>query len=156
MPLDSSDIDAAILAKLSSDTTLLGYMPHGVWWDLAPPPVAGTTTPTRFVVVSLADELDVPHQGARSYEDVLYLVKAVALAPASGPQPQIKQAAARIDELLDPQPPAGPPTLTVAGYRLMKLERESRVRYTEVDEVDPTIRWYHRGGNYRVQLSTLP
>lgn len=136
---DSSDIDAALVATLGADATLLGLMPNGVYWDDAPP---GST---RFVIVSLVDEADTPQFGGRSYEDALYLVKAVALSTANH---NIKAAAARIDALLENA------TLAVAGYASMALHRESRIRLTEVDQVDPTVRWFHRGGHYRVTMST--
>jgi hypothetical protein len=45
-------------------------------------------------------------------------------------------------------------TLTVSGYSLMALFRESRIRLTEVDGADPSIRWLRRGGNYRLVVST--
>jgi len=90
------------------------------------------------------DEQDVPQFSGRSYEDALILVKAVALSTAGA---NIKSAAARIDTLLEGQ------TLTVSGYSPMLMRRESRVRMTEVDDVDPSIRWFHRGGQYRVVMS---
>jgi hypothetical protein len=94
--------------------------------------------------VTLLAEQDVPQLGGRAYEDALYLVKAVMLSTAGG---NIKQATARIDQLLEDQP------LTVAGYGWMTTHREERMRITEVDEADASIRWYHRGGHYRVQMA---
>jgi hypothetical protein len=35
----------------------------------------------------------------------------------------------------------------------MAMYRETRVRITEVDEVDVSIRWNRRGGHYRVQMT---
>src|SRR5262245_10060024 len=136
---DSSDIDNALIAKLGSDAALLALMPNGVYWGVAPP------QSTRFVIVSLVDESDSRDFGTRSYEDAVYLVKAVSLSTANG---DMKGAAARIDALLD----GG--MLTVAGYTLMAMYRELRVRPpVEIDDVDPTIRWYHRGGHYRVMMA---
>lgn len=141
---DSSDIDNAIIALLGADSTLLGLMPNGVYWDEAP---AGAT---RFVIVSFVEEVDVQQFGGRSFEDGLYLVKAVGLSKPSTPlgPTVMKDAADRIDALLDHQP------LTVTGYTWMTMHREARVRQTEVDEVDSAIRWHHRGGHYRVVMST--
>ena len=67
----------------------------------------------------------------------------------------IKAAAARIDTLLEDQTIMAPgsPTVQVHGYTWMTCYRESRVRLTEVDDVDPSIRWFRRGGNYRIQFS---
>lgn len=136
---DSSDIDGALLAKLGADVTLLSYCSNGVFWDEAPP------NSTKFVIVSLVDEVDAPQFGSRAYEDHLYQVKAVALSSAG--VDIVKNAAARIDALLENG------TLTVAGYTRMTMHRETRVRQTEVDALDAAIRWYHRGGQYRVVMS---
>jgi hypothetical protein len=135
---DSSDIDNALLAKLGGDAQLLALMPNGVYWDVAMDQM------TRFVIVSLVDETDAQHFNGRSHEDALYLVKAVGLSTTN---PDMKAAAARIDALLDHQ------TLTVAGYTTMAIYREARDRATEVDDVDPKVKWYHRGGHYRVVMS---
>jgi hypothetical protein len=136
---DSQDIDQALLAKLGADATLLALCPNGVYPDEAPPNM------TRFVIVSLIEEADEGKFGGRAFEDALYLVEARMRSDVSGVNP--KAAAARIDALLDDQP------LTVAGYAWMTMHRESRIRFTEVDEVDPKIRWYRRGGQYRIQMS---
>lgn len=135
---DSSNIENAVIALLGADATLLGYCPNGAYFDESPP------NSTRFVIVSLVDEHDVPMFEGRAFEDALLLVKAVMLSTAGG---DVKAAAARIDTLLDQQ------TITVAGYNSLMLRREARVRYTEVDEVDQSIRWFHRGGQYRVVAS---
>jgi hypothetical protein len=136
---DSSDVDNAVIAKLGADATLLSYMVNGVFWEEAP---EGST---KFVLVSLVDEHDAPMFGARAFEDALYLVKAVAKGTSGI---DVKAAAARIDVLLDNS------SLTVSGYSLMNMRRDSRVRYTEVDDIDASIRWQHRGGRYQVVVST--
>lgn len=137
---DSTAIDNALIALLASDVTLLTLCPNGVYWEEAPAVVRAT----RFVIVSLVDAHDTPQFGARSFEDALYLVKAVALSSSGA---DVRAAAARIDALLE----GG--TLAIAGYSVMVLEREERVRYTEVDDADQSIRWQHRGGRYRVMVS---
>ncbi len=137
MPSDSSAVDTALLGKLNGDATLTAF--GGTYWDEAP------DGSTAFVIVSLVNEDDIGQFGGRSYEDALYLVKAVALSTATGKD--VKAAAARIDVLLE----GG--TLTPTGYTLMTMQRESRVRYTEVDEADASIRWQHRGGRYQVAVS---
>lgn len=138
---DSSDVDNALLAKLGADSTLLALMPNGVYWDEAPPKM------TQFVIVSLVDHHDEPMFGGRALEDALYLVKAVELSTVA--VKNIKAAAARIDALLDDG------TLDPAGYGLMVMQREARIRITEVDGQDPTIRWQHRGGHYRVMVAPV-
>jgi hypothetical protein len=135
---DSSDIDNAVIALLGADATLLGYCPNGVYWDEAPP---GST---RFVIVSMVEEHDEPMFRSRAFEQGLYLVKAVMLSTAAG---NIKSAAARIDALLEQQ------SLTVSGYDVSILRRDSRVHYTEVDDNNASLRWQHRGGRYLVVAS---
>jgi len=139
---DSSLIDAALITRLGADATLLGFVPNGVYWDEAPP---GSR---QFVIVSLIDEADAQQLGGRSHEDALYLVKAVVLTTVTNANTVIRDAAARIDALLENA------RLTVTGYAPMACYREARLRMTEVDDVDPTVRWYHRGGQYRVVMST--
>lgn len=139
MPADSSGIDNAIVALLGADATLLALCPNGAYWDVAPPGA------TRFVIVSFVEEEDRAMLAGRAFEDGLYLVKAVMLSSANG---DIRAAAARIDTLLEDA------TITATGFTAMASFREARIRYTEVDDVDPSIRWFHRGGHYRVAMST--
>jgi hypothetical protein len=135
---NSSDIDAALLAKLGSDPALLALMPNGVYWGIAGPGA------TRFVIVSLVDSDDPRVFEARD-ETRIYLVKAVGLSTDS---PDMDAAGDRIDALLHWG------TLTVSGYTLMVIERELYIRDQEaVSDVDPKIRWYHRGGHYRVMMA---
>lgn len=136
---DSSDIDAALVAKLQADSALTTAMPDGVFFDEA------DQGKTKFVIVSLIEEHDEPTFNARAFEDTTYLVKAVAKGTSGT---GVRTAAARIDVLLDGQP------LAVTGYSLMTMQRVERVRYTEVDDVDASIRWQHRGGRYQVVMST--
>jgi hypothetical protein len=135
---DSSEIDNAVVTALLTDATLMALMPDGVYFDVA------KAKAQRFVIVSLVTADDEPVLGGRGYEDVLYLVKAVGLASTGA---DVKAAAARIEAVLEDQP------LTIPGYVHMVTCREARIRYTEVDAVDDTIRWQHRGGHYRVQAS---
>lgn len=135
---DTSDICNALIAKLGADVTLLGYCPNGVYESEAPP---GST---RFVIVSLSSADDEPMFDGRALEDAQFLVKAVMLSTAGG---SIQSAAARIDALLEQQP------LTVTGYGVSVMRRTEPVRYREVDDVDKSIRWFHRGGIYQVVAS---
>ena len=124
---DSSDIDAAVIALLQNDATLKTLLPDGVHMDQAPP------NKKKFGIVSLVFGEDRSVFAERAIEDCVFLVKAVLLDASA------KDAAARIDVLLESTP------LTVAGYTWMTTERLERVRYTEVDSIDATIRWQHRG-----------
>lgn len=140
MPRDSSDIDTAVIALLQNDATLKTLLPDGIYMDLAAPNLK------RFGIVSIVIAEDVAEFGGRAIESVLYLVKAVVLSSSNG---NVKGAAARIDEVLEDV------AFAVAGYGFMTMHREERVRYTEVDQIDATIRWFHRGGRYRVQMAVV-
>lgn len=136
---DPSALDDALVARLLADDALMAEAIDGVYIDEAPPGAK------QFVIVSLVDALDVPQFGGRAYEDNLYMVKFVALSTAGA---NVATAAARLDALLEDG------TLTIPGYTLMTMRRESRLRQTEVDDADPSLRWQHRGGRYRVMVST--
>ncbi len=137
---DSSLIDQALLAHLGSDATLLSHAVNGIYYQEAP---EGSKA---FVIVSLVDEHDEGVFGQRAYEDALYMVEARMASTAGG---NIQAAAARIDELLEDV------EIPVAGYGFMACYRESRLRMTEVDDADPSIRWFRRGGMYRFQVSLV-
>lgn len=139
---DSGAIDNALLAKLGADSALLAFVPDSVYLDEA------DADAKRFVIVSLVEETDERRFEGRSHEDARYMVKAVGLSTVTT-RANIREAAARIDALLD----GG--TLTVPGYGLMAMYRESRLTpQVEVDDVNTEIRWFHRGGIYRVLMST--
>jgi hypothetical protein len=137
--MDGSHIDAAVVAKLAGDATLMALMPDGVFMDVA------RSGATKFVIVSLVIAQDGQAMSpSRPYEDVLYLVKAVEQSTTGT---NVRAAAARIDVLLHDQP------LTITGYAHMGTRRQERVRYTEVDVVNNDTRWQHRGGRYSVWAS---
>lgn len=138
---NSSDIDTAVLNVLASDATLKALLPDGVFFDEGPPGLR------RFVLMGVVEGHDRGVFGGRAIEDVLYFVKAVALSTAGA---NMNAAAARIDELLQAA------TLTIPGYGFMACYRDEdvpRIRLTEVDDLDASIRWFHRGGHYRVQAA---
>ena len=136
---DTSDIAGALIAKLGSDLELLALCPNGVYRDEAPPGA------TRFVIVSLMAGEDFGVFGQRAIEAGVYLVEARMLSTVPGAN--VKAAAARIDVLLEDQP------LTVAGFTWMTMHREEPLGVTEVDAADPSIRWFRRGGRYRIEMS---
>lgn len=121
--------ETSLVGKLSGDATLTALAPGGGWQDVAP---KATTLP--FWVFSLMSALDEPGFEGTEWEEVRYLVKAVA-ATAAGAD----AVAARIQALLEGA------TLTITGYTNMLCRREERVRQTEVVGDD---RWYHAGGIY--------
>lgn len=135
---DSSDIDAALVAKLLADATLMAIATDGVYFDVAKPGAK------QFVLVSLLDAPDEPKFNGRAFEVPTYLVKFVALSTTGA---NVKSAAARIDALLD----GG--TMTVAGYTIVNMERVERIRLREPNEQDASLYWDHRGGHYEVMAS---
>lgn len=139
MPPDSSAIDVAIMDRLHDDPVLHALLPDGVFFDEA---IGGAQ---RFVVVTLFDHDDRAMFGGRAIEDALYMVKAVS---KSGAAVNMRAAALQIDALLEDHP------LAAEGFGFMSLHREQRIRRTEVDAVDRSIRWFHRGGYYRVRMTT--
>jgi hypothetical protein len=136
---DTSAIDAALVNVLYQDTTLKSLVPDGVYMDEAPP------NAQRFVIVALADAVnDWTYDAGRAVEDKVYTVVAKMLSTAGG---DIKGAAARIDALLEDA------ALTVAGYADVRVRQDRPIRETDVDTVDPSLRWFHRGGEYRVHAA---
>lgn len=139
---DSSLVDDALISKLINDGQLRSICPDGVWSDQA------GEGKTRFVIVSLVEHGDVPVFEGRGYEDALYLVKAV-IKNGTG---DIKAACSRIDEILSGADGRGA-IIEVPNFGELSVAREARIRYTEVDEEEPSIRWLHRGGRYRVHAA---
>jgi hypothetical protein len=136
---DTSAIDAALVGLLNADPTLQALAPDGVYVDEAPP------NAQRFVIVALADAVnDWTYDAGRAVEDKVYTVVAKMLSTAGG---DIKSAAARIDALLEDA------ALTVAGYADVRVRQDRPIRETDVDTVDPSLRWFHRGGEYRVHAA---
>jgi hypothetical protein len=142
--MSGSDIDNAVIATLAADATLLGFCPNGVYWDEAP---SGFT---KFVIVSLVDSHDEPELGGTAYEELLYAIEARILGEP-GQTIHIHEAADRIQALLHDQP------LTVPGYDYVSMHRDTeagaRIRKTEVAAPDSNVRWYRRGGYYRVLMA---
>jgi hypothetical protein len=139
---ESAAIDEALVDLLQGDATLTGLMPDGVYWDAGPP------NATRLVIVALVSQVDTPSFDGRAFEEATYRVKAVALSKVANANTDVRAAANRIDALLERG------TLTAAGYDLMVMQRVGeRIHTTEVDDLDPSIRWYHRGGEYQVTMS---
>jgi hypothetical protein len=143
MPLpDGSDLDAAVVDLLWADATLKTLVPDGVFMDVAPP------NAKQFVLVSILDEHDEDTYEGRAWEDTLYVVKAVESSTVA--TKNIKAAAARIDQLLERA------VVTAIGYVFVSSGREQRLRNTEIDNVDKSIRWQHRGGQYRLLATLAP
>src|SRR5262245_12140571 len=139
--MDSSAIDAAVISVLANDATLSAMMPNGVYYDLAPQEAL------RYVLVSLLESEDEGEFGQRALEHCHYLVKAVGCSVSN---PAMREAAARIDQLLEDQP------LTIEGYGWCETARERRIRMTEPDDANASIQWLHRGGVYSIIVTPAP
>lgn len=133
--MSSGAIDVAIVARLAGDATLAGLAPGGVFRDVAP---QGVVEP--FVVVTQAAHEDEYQFRGLAWESYLYAIKAVHGA-TSGASAQ--SAADRIHALMQDASP------TIAGFRTMLIQRDSRIAYVEVDDRSDR-RYQHRGGLYRV------
>ena len=132
---DSSAVDAAVVAKLSGDATLMAITTDGVFFDVA------KSGAQNFVIVSQVAHADDYMFGGEAFEKFTYLVKVVMLTTVGT---NVITAAARVQTLLQDV------VLTITGYTHAKTVRAERIRYTEVDPGDQDKRWQHRGGLYEV------
>lgn len=137
---DPSEIDEALVAKLSAASALMAIFTDGVFFDVAPP------GKTKFVLVSLVfgDDEDVMGETDAGIQTRLYLVKAVEKTTSGT---NVKTGARLIHAALQKQ------SLAITGYSHMVTKRVEPVRYTEVDD-DTDERWQHRGGRYEVMASS--
>lgn len=141
----SAAITNALIAFLLADAELMALTPDGVFKSVAGRSMATGGNAERFVIVSLVTSTNTRVFNRRGFQEALYLVEARMLSTAGG---QVNDAAARIDDLLDPQPPAPPVTLTIPGYGLMACYQDEAVEAVEFDDLDPSIRWDRAGGRY--------
>jgi hypothetical protein len=140
--MDSGDVDAALVSRLSEDPTLKSLLPDGVFFDEAPQGAQ------RFALLKVTDHTDDDGlDGVKAFEHFLYLVKAVIYSTSGS---DAKKAAKQIDALIH-----GGPRLTPANYLVVRQRRASYVRYAEPD-VNPDARWQHRGGEYLIDVAPLP
>jgi len=137
--IDPSEVERALIGKLAGDALLAGFLPDGVYFDLAP---QGST---RFAIVSLStsrglDELD----DGITFRAFVYIVKGVTLGTSGS---TLAGADKRIQELIDRQPLALP---AAAGATLFVSRWVDRIRYTETvaNEI-----WQHRGARYEISVT---
>ena len=143
---DPSAIRDALLARLNGDATLRAAIPGGAYWDVGPP------SSRRHVIASLTAAAHVRAFGHRVLHDHVYLVKAVVMTSEPNAAALADTAAERIDALLENG------TLTIQGFTLEGMYLDPGLDVldsVEVDEIDPAIRWFHRGGQYRIVASPL-
>jgi hypothetical protein len=149
----SSAITSALITKLWADAALKALAPDGVFKGVAGGSMTRpSATATRFVIVSLASAFNSFVFEGRSALRATYLVEARMLSTAGG---DVNAAAARIDELLDPQPPAAPLTLTIPGWALLLCRQEAPTEDVEFDDADRSIRWDRGGGEYELRVAPI-
>ena len=137
-----ADVDAALLAKLGADATLMAYLPDGVWRDMAPAPA------TRFCIVQTVLHADVEAFKAPLFEVYHYRVTARALQTTGV---DVNGAAFRIHALLQ-DADLGP----IPGAVHMQTLRVDRVGpYVEVDAFDRDVRWQVAGAEYEIHISPV-
>lgn len=137
MPSDSSEVDAAVLAKLAADAQLAALVNGAIYFDNAPQGL------TKFVLVNQrAHEEAAMMPGATAFEKFTYIVQAIFQGTGG---PDIKTAAQRIHTALHYQ------DLSIVGYQLMVMKRSERLRYPDRDELNNE--WRHRGGIYEVWVT---
>lgn len=134
---DSDAVDVAVIAKLS-EPTLAGFMPDGVFYDVAP---GGT----KFVIVSLLAHEDSYVFEGTAFERHLYLIKAVQKSNTI--TAEVRSAARRIHALMQDG------ALSITGYSHVKTKRLERIVIAEPDDIDRNIRWMHLGGHYEVLVT---
>lgn len=145
MPLEVKGREAAlgfawIYGILSTDSTLQGYAPGGVWRSLAQP-----DTQTPFVVVSYQSSSDTVAFGAvRVVADLHYQVKVVAPANLTA---QSANAAQRVDQLLD-----GAIGQNIPGSNGLILSCYRQTSY-EFDELVTGQLWTNLGGDYLIMMA---
>lgn len=138
-------ITIALINFLLADTALRALAPDGVFKDVASASMLTGGAATRFVIVSFVAGSARRVFGSRGVLRGLYLVEARMLSKSHG---DLAGAAARIDALLDPQPPAAPATFAIPGYTLIASALDEPTEHTEFDEADSSIHWNRGGGRY--------
>lgn len=135
-------IRSALVTKLlatSSVTSLLGA-PGNVFHRIAP---RGAVPP--YVVLHRQAETDEWTFSGPALEHDLWTIKAISRGSSSGPADDIAQA---ITVALNNA------TLTITGYALLFLRRESKIDFGEVDG-DASTFWHHCGGIFRLDADPL-
>lgn len=130
-----NQVDTALYTALTGSTALMAKA-TGVYNSLAP----STATPP-FVVFNEQAGVDAYALSRRAYRRLLYQVKCIATGPSG-------KAAGEAYDLVEAV--LHDAALTVTGYGLLYLRRESDVKYTEVVN---GIQYWHVGAIYQVMIT---
>lgn len=133
-------IEVSLRQKLVADSTLVGLLGGtAVFNGLAP---QGSTYPQ--VQFSLSSGID-DNESERRSKQFVYLVKGVSQGGGMTAAGAIDD---RVDAILNGS------SLTVSGWHVFWMRRESDVRYAE--QADDGKSYFHAGGLYRIRLETTP
>lgn len=124
-----------LYSVLSTDSTLQGYAPGGVYRSLAPP----STASPYVILIYQAGTDAVNFGGGRAYASMIYQVKAVG--PASNTA-GIMNAAARADGLITTGA-----QVSITGGTILSSFREQPL---QIDELVNGEQWSNFGGLYRI------
>ena len=128
-------VEQVIYSSLSSDSTLTGLAPGGVWRGVAP-----TGTTGVWVVFNQISETDIYALAHRAYTSSSYQVKAIAPGESAFPA---WSAAERIEELLTDT------ALVMPTGTLLSCRRTQVVSMTETDGGE---QYQHAGGIYAIDV----
>jgi hypothetical protein len=137
--MDPNAFDKAMKARLASHAPLITELGGGtaIYESVAP---QGATFPLVIFNVQVAS-VPVRTLNQVAYENMVYLVKGVTGDPSPA-------RCGTLAKLIETALIAAP--LTVDGYGHMLCQREQSVSFHEVID---GVRYYHRGGMYRLQAT---
>lgn len=133
-------VRAALVARLLATPAVTGLLgaPGNIWHRVAP-----RAAVPPYVVLHRQAGTDIWSFAGPPAEDELWTVKAICRGSSSAPADEL---AKQITLALNDAP------ITVAGYALLQLRRESKIDYGETEGGDI---WSHVGGIFRVDIAPL-
>lgn len=145
--MSTSDIDAALLTRLATDSQLATLLPDGVHWQSAPQHARA------FAVLTLEQHDD--RQTQSDSKPAVEVLRYIVLAVHQDESVETNLAAEeRIRALLEnaEQDPDAP--LQVAGYAVLYLKRARYLREKFIDE-STQLPWQYWGGIYQLWAAPL-
>ena len=142
-------IDNWLHDKLATDGEIFSVVSNRVYKFALPEP---PTVAKPAIVYSLASATDFQGLGTvRILARPLYLVKVVS---RGAPTPLVNLAADRIDELIG-KTVRDTTVSSASDMYAISARREAAVQFTERDTVVPSNIYFHLGGLYRMEVSSL-
>lgn len=130
------NLEEALYAKLSGDSTLSALAPSGVWRDTAPEGTTGV-----FVIVAQTAAADAYTLSKRAWTAYKYDVQAIGPGESAA---GVLDAAAQIDTVLNDA------TWSVTGGSVLVSRRVNAFTYVELDSGE---RYQHAGGTYLIEAT---